>query len=79
VEECEKNGLIFVGQDDTGNRQEIIEIPSLNYYVAVQYHPEMKTRPTSPSPPFVGLVLAASGNLNSYLKGTLEIGINGSK
>lgn len=37
------------------------------YYVAVQYHPEYLTRPMKPSPPYLGLILAASGRLASYL------------
>ena len=28
------------------------------YYVAVQYHPEYISRPLSPSPPYLGLILA---------------------
>jgi hypothetical protein len=37
------------------------------YYVGVQYHPEFKTRHTRPSPPFLGLILAASGQLETWL------------
>jgi len=36
------------------------------YYVACQFHPEFKSRPTRPSPPFLGLCLAASGQLSNY-------------
>lgn len=38
------------------------------YYVATQYHPEFKTRPLKPSPPFLGFILAASGGLLKYLE-----------
>lgn len=37
------------------------------YYVAVQFHPEYLTRPMKPSPPYLGLILAASGKLASYV------------
>ena len=37
------------------------------YYVAVQYHPEYISRPMKPSPPYLGLLLAACGKLPSYL------------
>lgn len=37
------------------------------YFVGVQYHPEFKSRHTRPSPPFLGLILAASGQLPSWL------------
>jgi CTP synthase len=75
IDQIEKSGLSFVGQDETGNRQEIIEIKNHQYFVAVQYHPEMKTRPMKPSPPFVGLVLASAKKLEGYLDNTLDIGI----
>ncbi|KAL0479632.1 CTP synthase [Acrasis kona] len=60
IEHFEKHGFEFVGQDETGLRQEVIEIKNHVYYVAVQYHPEFTSRPTKPSPPFVGLMLAAA-------------------
>lgn len=37
------------------------------YFVGVQYHPEYLTRPLKPSPPYIGLVLAACGKLTSYV------------
>jgi len=73
ISEIESKGLIFVGQDSTGKRQEIIENPSLKYFVGVQYHPEMKSRPTLPSPPFVGLVLASAGKLENFLADKLNV------
>ena len=61
IDRLESAGLTFVGKDDTGERCEILELPDHPYFVAVQYHPEFKSRPGRPSPPFLGLVLAASG------------------
>jgi hypothetical protein len=43
------------------------------YYVAVQFHPEYLSRPLRPSSPYVGLLLAASGQLDSYLKSTVVV------
>ncbi|XP_052519023.1 CTP synthase 2 isoform X2 [Budorcas taxicolor] len=37
------------------------------YFVGVQFHPEFSSRPMKPSPPYLGLLLAATGNLNAYL------------
>ena len=37
------------------------------YYVGVQFHPEYLTRPLKPSPPYLGLILAACGRLKSYI------------
>ena len=38
------------------------------YFVGVQYHPEFLSRPLKPSPPFLGLLLAACGKLQSYIE-----------
>lgn len=63
-------GLKFVGRDETGTRMEVAELPRSQhpYYVGCQYHPEFKSRPLNPSPPFHGLLLAACGMLDDYLK-----------
>ena len=61
VDQIEAAGLKFVGKDDSGQRCEIFELDGHPYYVGVQYHPEFKSRPGRPSPPFLGLLLASSG------------------
>ena len=63
VGDLEAAGLKFVGKDETGRRMEIIELPrsAHPYYIGCQFHPEFKSRPQNPSPPFYGLVLAAAG------------------
>ena len=61
VAQIESAGLKFVGKDESGQRCEIFELDGHPYYVGVQYHPEFKSRPGRPSPPFLGLLLAASG------------------
>ena len=61
IENIEQAGLKFVGKDETGQRCEIFELEDHVYYVGVQYHPEFKSRPGRPSPPFLGLLMAASG------------------
>ncbi|KAF9101727.1 CTP synthase ura7 [Mortierella sp. GBA35] len=67
IEKFEAKGLQFVGKDETGQRMEIIEMADHPYFVGVQYHPELLTRPLKPSPPFVGLILAATGGLQQHL------------
>lgn len=37
------------------------------YFVGVQYHPEYLTRPMIPSPPYLGLVMAACNKLDGFL------------
>lgn len=39
------------------------------YFVGVQYHPEYLSHPLKPSPPFFGLLLAATGQLNNFVDG----------
>ena len=69
VARLEEAGLRFVGQaeDKEATRMEIVELPGHPYFVGVQFHPEYLTRPARPSPPYLGLVLAACGKLTSYL------------
>jgi CTP synthase len=47
---------------------EIAELPRAAhpFYLGCQYHPEFKSRPLRPSPPFHGLLLAASGQLEAF-------------
>ena len=61
VEQIEQAGLKFVGKDESGLRCEIFELENHPFFVGVQYHPEFKSRPGRPSPPFLGLLLASSG------------------
>ncbi|KAJ3270647.1 CTP synthase ura7 [Terramyces sp. JEL0728] len=75
VEQLESKGLHFIGRDEKGERMIIFEKKGKYptnldhpYYVAVQYHPEFKTRPLTPSPPFMGLILASVGELDEYLR-----------
>jgi len=75
IEDVEKAGLLFVGMDDKKERMEIVELPRSEhpFYYATQYHPEFKTHPGKPSPPFHGLLLAATNQLDEYLKEVDEL------
>jgi CTP synthase len=68
VPALEAEGLIFSGQDDKGQRMEMCEIAEHPFFFACQYHPEYLSRPARPSPPFLGLLLAASGRFDDRLK-----------
>lgn len=59
--------LFDIGVDVDSERMEILELEKHPYYVAVQFHPEYLSRPMLPSPPFLGLVLAAKDKLKSFL------------
>ncbi len=54
IERIEKEGLIFSGTDRSGTRMEILEIsPDKHpFFLATQFHPEFRSRPNKPSPPF---------------------------
>jgi len=70
ISSMEEAGLRFTGMDQTGQRMEVIELDeSLGhpFYLGVQCHPEFKSRPSNPAPPFLGLVLAATGQLEKGL------------
>jgi len=57
IADMENAGLVFSGT--WGNRMEIVEIPDHPFFFATQFHPEFRSRPTRPSPPFLGFVEAA--------------------
>jgi len=62
VKDLEEQGHIsFTGCDETGQRMEILEIPKHRFFMGTQYHPELKSRPGRPSPPFLGFIMAANG------------------
>jgi CTP synthase len=54
-----KKGLVFSGLSPDGRLVEMIELTDHPYYVACQFHPELKSRPDNAHPLFVGLVDAA--------------------
>ena len=64
-----ENGLTISGLSPDGGLVEIIELGDHPWFVAGQFHPELKSRPTSPHPLFTEFV-AASFEQGSLLKGT---------
>jgi CTP synthase len=59
IPELEKHGMIFSGMSPSGLLPEIIEIPSHPWFVGVQFHPELKSRPFEPHPLFASFIAAA--------------------
>ena len=55
----EAAGLKVSGISPDGKLVEIVELPDHPYFIASQFHPEFKSRPTAPHPLFNGLVRAA--------------------
>jgi CTP synthase len=55
------HGLVFSGASPDGRLVEIIELPDHPFFIAGQFHPELKSRPTRPHPlyrDFVGAAVA---------------------
>ncbi len=59
-ERLENAGLVCSGTSPDGKLVEIIEIKNHPYFIASQFHPELKSRPNRPAPLFVGLIKAAT-------------------
>ena len=59
IDRIEAAGWKFTGRSECGTRMEIGELEGHPYYVASQFHPEFKSKPTRPSPLHQGLVDAA--------------------
>jgi len=58
-EALEEGGLIFSGMSPDGLLPEIVERPDHPWFVGVQFHPELKSKPFDPHPLFAGFVQAA--------------------
>ncbi len=66
-----EHGLVVSGTFQEGRLVEIIELPDHPWFVASQFHPEFKSRPTRPAPlfrEFVGAALA-----RSHARGAVEL------
>ena len=55
----EKGGLVFSGMSPDGMLPEIVERPDHPWFVGVQFHPELKSKPFDPHPLFASFVQAA--------------------
>lgn len=58
-EKLAKHGLVFSGASPDGSLPEILEIPAHPWFIGVQYHPELKSRPFEPHPLFASFIDAA--------------------
>lgn len=62
-EALEESGLKVSGTSPDGTLVEIVELENHPYFIAGQFHPELKSRPNNPAPLFVGLVKACLNNI----------------
>ena len=58
-EGIEAQGLRFSGMSPDGILPEIVERPDHPWFIGVQYHPELKSKPLAPHPLFSGFIRAA--------------------
>ena len=58
-EQLEAAGLRFSGMSPDGILPEIIELPAHPWFIGVQYHPELKSKPLDPHPLFSSFIAAA--------------------
>ena len=61
VERLEQAGLVVSGRSPDGALVEIVELRDHPFFVAVQFHPELKSRPERPHPLFAHFVAASAG------------------
>ena len=59
MEALEANGMIFSGLSPDGTLPEIVELRDHPWFIGVQYHPELKSRPFAPHPLFASFIKAA--------------------
>ena len=60
-----KHGVVFSGLSPDGKLPEIVEIKGHPFFIAVQYHPEFKSRPFAAHPIFASFVKAAKDRVNA--------------
>jgi CTP synthase len=64
----EKAGMMIAGTSPDNHLVEIVEIPDHPFYVAVQFHPEFKSRPDKPHPLFLGFTESTIKTATKTLK-----------
>ncbi len=62
-------GMRFSGLSPDGGLVEIIELPDHLFFVATQFHPELKSRPTRAHPLFAALIAAARVHRDARVSG----------
>jgi len=59
VKGLEDKGMKFAGMSPDGRLPETVEYPDHPWFIGVQYHPELKSKPFDPHPLFVSFIRAA--------------------
>ncbi|MDJ0992083.1 MAG: CTP synthase [Dinoroseobacter sp.] len=61
-DKLQEEGLIFSGMSPDGRLPEIVEVKDHPWFIGVQFHPELKSKPFAPHPLFADFVRAAKDN-----------------
>ena len=61
-EQLEAHGLTFSGMSPDGRLPEIVEVKDHPWFIGVQFHPELKSKPFAPHPLFKDFIRAAKEN-----------------
>ncbi len=64
ISELQKAGVVFSGESPDGRLMEIMELPKKShpFFLATQFHPELKSNPFSPHPLFTEFIRASLNN-----------------
>jgi CTP synthase len=68
------SGLVISGTSQKGRLAEIVELPDHPFFVAGQFHPELRSRPTRPHPLFRGFVGAAAARRRASAEADVAVG-----
>ena len=58
-EQLEANGMVISGTSPDGRLVEMVEIPTNDFFIACQFHPEFLSRPNRPHPIFKSFIEAS--------------------
>ena len=72
-QQFQANGMLVAGASPDGALVEIIELPNHPWFVAVQFHPEFKSKPTAAHALFTGFVAAAIERRSTRSERTKEL------
>jgi len=63
LEKLEAKGLVISGKNKQLDLVELIELKDHPFFIACQYHPEFKSKPTAAHPLFLSFLKASSDNV----------------
>ena len=72
-QQLKAHGLTIAATSENDSLVEIVEIADHPWFVAVQFHPEFKSKPTSAHPLFSGFIQAAADRSSNGAKQELEV------